>query len=256
MARGKKAKRKPKPKPKPSISARGNDSHNKWSHASGGDDPQDFLGEKILFTFNPYGDASEPTDLHIRRLGAGKAGGNDADYWMSLIQSSYDAGSPASWGHQNGAVGKAKQTYSVVKALRIPYIVPDGEKRMMLDHLLIGYILPSNATLNAFASDWGNASPRKDVGVLGRLIMVDLYPKQTVPDWGVAWPSYQWGNDAQVFDPDPAPLTGYTQSERYWSVRGVDHRVEKSLLFTYTAVTANGPVRAQLLIGYEGSGGW
>lgn len=217
-------------------------SHSDWGR--GGNDPQEVLGEELLFRKNPYRGA--------RKLGAGsRHGGGSADenFWMALIQTSFHPSSlvPAlTWDHH----GSSK---TIRKAARIPYLVRDQEGQLALDHLLIGYIEPDTATTaTPLGSDWGQNNPDSDVGVLGRLIMVDLYPGRTNP-FGKSLPLSTWPN---VFDEDPmvyVPGTARTP----WKFRGVDSRVEKSVLVSYAANMGGGLVRpGSVLVGYEGSGGW
>jgi len=263
------------------IRAAGSQAHNSWRRQANPQQPQDHLGDLLLFQFNPYVDTAdaEQGEKGIRRLGSGKGtGGNDADYWMSLIQSDYADPSRADikWGHERGVDGDAKRAYVVKKALRIPYIVPDtqkdaaGKRRLMLDHLLVGYLDPLQNGATSGLS-WGDANAKSHPGVLARLIMVDLYPHPldaTVSLWGVSAPFDGWdpASPAALFDSDPAPLVtdpaAYTTSLRYWEFRGVPHRVEKSVLMTYAVEirdAAGGLLsvsKGQILIGYEGSGGW
>jgi hypothetical protein len=219
-------------------------SHSDWGR--GGDEPQEVLGEELLFRRNPYKGA--------RKLGAGArlTGGSDEDFWMALVQTSYHpATPPVPWEHGG-------TNHTIRKAARIPYLVKDDEGQLALDHLLVGYIEPdTTTTVTPAGRNWGGNDPESDVGRLGRLIMVDLYPGKRFDtpghSFGNSLPLSSWPNN---FNEDPVVYVP-SATPAFWPFRGVPCRVEKSILVDYAAKMASGVHNpGKLLVGYEGSGGW
>jgi hypothetical protein len=213
-------------------------SHADWGR--GGDEPQETLGEELLFRKNPYKGA--------KKLGAGarNTGGSDEDFWMALIQTSYHPSThtvQVQWRH-------GTTPHTIRKAARIPYLVKDHEDQLALDHLLVGYIEPdTTATATPLAKNWGRNNPDSDVGRLGRLIMVELYPGR---GFGESWPLANWPNN---FNEQPANYNPAANPVS-WDFRSAPCRVEKSVLVEYAAKIGGNTRPGKLLVGYEGSGGW
>lgn len=241
-------------------------SHNPWSEPSNNPDPQDTLGSCLLFTFNPYpgfDNQGNPNREDVRKLGAGARGSsNDEHFWMDQIQTSYVA---KAWEHKPG-----EAPVFVPKQVRIPYVVRDQDDQLVLDYLLVGYVKPvdppSGWTPPAQNDpDWGNQNPRFDVGLLGRTIMVDLYPKQDVKQnvliWGTSRPEHGWPTNPNAFfdgDPTLMPARDYSDvRKRIWEFRDLHYQIEKSLVMTHAARMSNNTWRlGKVIIGYEGGAGW
>lgn len=228
-------------------------SHNQWRKTNT-PQPQDDLGQAIIFDYNPYGNGI----ADVLKLGAGAGFGNDADFWLDCVQTAYYPGTPGSgtvdapeeWEHREG---EAK--LEIRKALRIPYVIKDRQQHLTMDHLLVGYAEPTS-TAKASVGTWGATTPRSDVGMLGRMIMVQHYPND--PDNAGSAINRTFGTalPAATFEANPDTTTRYVVRPREWKFRGVQRRIEKSLLITYSAVLASGEYAGRILVGYEGGGGW
>lgn len=179
---------------------------------------------KIIFTDNisPYSSPAYPI---------ADPASPSIDDWFRMVQKD---GRGGRWTFK-------KQDYYVAKALRIPYYVMDTDGQEVSEHLLVGYVEPTEQDV-ASPGNWTPATATTDCQKIANFIIRSkanpfFNAVKTVPNW-----------DSKV-KVNTKPET--------WQFRGSPVNVEKSIRVPYSPLDEGGSyVRAVMLLGYEGAGAY
>lgn len=203
--------------------------HSEWTKAQ---DPKslDDLGAVIVFSDNADNDGKNLYE------GARKiVTPDDPNHWVAEIQKNFRANkSTETWEHSGASLVPQA-------SLRIPYMFEDKDGDLVRDHILVGFTTPSGA-----ATPTGQWRPKK------RAVTTDL---QRLAEIIVRMAKTTFGGDVRPQANWKTSITTDANLDRRWPFRGVICTVHKSLSISYSS-DAGSPLIGQILVGYEGGGGY
>ena len=188
------------------------------------------LGEAIMLrSRNPYFKNSGGPTFGTDSVVQASAG------WPERVQKDF---SGPQWSFQG-------RSFTVEKAIRIPYVVRDLDDNCVEETLLVGFQRLPRSGPNLMPWDLGDTEPAatQNLVLLGRTITTLCKPREAAD---AALRNQNW-NDTGKIDDDGV---------NKWEFRDRLTRVEKVLRILYGVKDGTEQLRAFLYVGYEGGGGY